>query len=175
MHSSGVVLDGGAIVIIGDSGAGKSTLAARMAAAGGHLLSDDTVFAVEDTGQVVGMADRSRLVEVVPRVPPANGQDPDGKFTVPARSVTTGPAEPRLLLFLDPVSEPEIRCRPVRPAEVMARLLRNGVMHLDPASGGPRLRALARLADACPAYTVTRGPEPPSGGMLEQWMEMARK
>jgi hypothetical protein len=43
LHASGVVLDGGAILIAGPPGAGKSSLAAALVRARGQLLSDDAV------------------------------------------------------------------------------------------------------------------------------------
>ena len=43
MHASGVVLDGGAVLVAGPPGAGKSSLAAALVRAGGQLLSDDAV------------------------------------------------------------------------------------------------------------------------------------
>ena len=43
MHASGVVLDGMAVLFMGQSGAGKSSLAAALVNAGGRLLSDDAV------------------------------------------------------------------------------------------------------------------------------------
>lgn len=173
LHASGVVIDDGAILIVGRSGAGKSTLAARFALAGAHLLSDDTIFAVERSGQVAGLGDSSRLADGLALAREPTGQDPDGKLTVPARSVTTGPAEPRLLLFLDEHLDSEIRCEPLRPGDAMAELLRSGFANLDPTSAAPHLKALGCLAESCRAFRVSRGPEPPPPAMLERWMEMA--
>ena len=42
-HSSGVVLDGRAMLFAGPRGAGQGSLAAALVTAGGHLLSDDAV------------------------------------------------------------------------------------------------------------------------------------
>jgi len=43
VHGSGVAFDGKALIAIGESGAGKSTLARLCVAAGGCLLSDETI------------------------------------------------------------------------------------------------------------------------------------
>ena len=175
VHASGVVVDGGgAILIVGKGGAGKSTLAARMAGRGARLLSDDTVFADARTGRVAGMADSSRLFESPPNGPGPSGQDPDGKLTVPAPVVTTGPAWPRLMLFLDATPQPAIEVLPLDPSDAMAGLVRAGFASLDPQAGPDRLQTLARLAEACPAWRVSRGPAPPSDEMLDEWMEMTR-
>jgi hypothetical protein len=43
VHGSGVAFDGKSVIAIGESGAGKSTLARLCLAAGGRLLSDETI------------------------------------------------------------------------------------------------------------------------------------
>jgi hypothetical protein len=43
MHASGVVVNGGAVLLSGSAGAGKSSLAAALIRVGGQLLSDDAV------------------------------------------------------------------------------------------------------------------------------------
>ena len=50
LHASAVVLDGRAVVFVGDAGAGKSTTAAAFARRGHPVLSDDVVALVEREG-----------------------------------------------------------------------------------------------------------------------------
>lgn len=175
MHASGVVVDDGAVVIFGRSGAGKSTLAARMALAGGCFLSDDTIYAVENTGEVAGMGDTCRLRDSMLEGPAWVGLDPDGKHAVRPGTATVAVARPRILLFLDPSPAPQVECRPLCPGEAMVELIRSGLFHLDPATAEVRMRTLGRLAEECPSFRVSRGPEPPSVGMLETWMEAATR
>jgi hypothetical protein len=52
LHASAVVLDGGAVAVVGGSGAGKSSLRAHLALRGGRFLTDD-VLAIETVGDVV--------------------------------------------------------------------------------------------------------------------------
>jgi len=173
LHASGVVVGDGAIVIIGRSGAGKSTLAASLARAGARFLSDDSVFVDGATGHLLGMGDTCRLLDPASSGHPVTGKDPDGKMTVAAGMPTTGPAQPRVILFIGSVQEPSIRCERLSAADTMTRLLRSSGTGIDPASGIRRLNALGRLAESCPAFAVSRGPEPPSPAMLEEWIEMA--
>ena len=56
LHASGVVLDGGAVLVTGAAGAGKSSLAAALVRAGGQLLSDDAVALEARGGALVAHA-----------------------------------------------------------------------------------------------------------------------
>jgi hypothetical protein len=58
LHAAAVAFEGRALVIVGPSGAGKSTLARAAVAAGGRLLSDETV-GLHPSGQVYGSPFRS--------------------------------------------------------------------------------------------------------------------
>ena len=173
MHASGVVVDGGAVVILGRSGVGKSTLAARMALAGGRFLSDDTIYAVERSGEVAGMGDTCRLRDDNLDGPVSIGMDPDGKYAVRPGTATVALAKPRVLLFLDTTNRPVIECHPLGAAEAMAELMRSGPLHVDPCTAEARMRTLGALAEGCPSFRVCRGPEPPSARMLDAWMSMA--
>jgi len=50
LHASAVVVDGRAIVALGESGAGKSTLAAHLVKRGAELAADDAVVVSDDCG-----------------------------------------------------------------------------------------------------------------------------
>lgn len=60
LHASAVAFSGRALVVVGPSGAGKSTLARSAVAAGGALLSDETV-GLLPSGRVFGSPFRSDL------------------------------------------------------------------------------------------------------------------
>jgi len=98
LHAAGVAFSGKALVIVGPSGAGKSTLARAAVAAGGELLSDETV-GLHPSGRVYGTPFRS---------------DPD---LVPTC------ASARLARITWVVKGPAESVHPVEPAEAVRMLL----------------------------------------------------
>ena len=61
LHASGIVIDGGAIAILGDSGYGKSTLAAALMGMGYTLLSDDVLVLAFVGNEVLAHPSLARL------------------------------------------------------------------------------------------------------------------
>lgn len=169
VHAAGVAVGQDAALILGSSGAGKSTLAARFVGQGAALLSDDMVLLDHESLDVSGFGDPCRLRDGFgpePRIAP----DPDGKRASVVGAVTTGPARPSLLLFLDATETPEPISRHLPPGDVMVQLLRSGFLSVDPDSDPSRVRALARLAEHCPALEVHRGPRHPSPATVRSWL-----
>lgn len=148
-HAGGVVLDGGAWVIIGQAQAGKSTLLAALAARGAEVLADDLVV-VEGLYAFAG----PRSIDLRSALPAALGGAP---------ALSRSRRESRLRMALGPIA-PRVPLRgwlflgwgeaelaPIGPAECLARLAAwRSAPELDSDPG--HLLALAGL----PAFTLCR-------------------
>lgn len=187
VHAACVEIEGSAILVAGDSGAGKSTLAARFVLLGARLVADDTTFLqAGDRLFVHGLGDAPRLAPEARRVMgyglgrsstgggDVGRDDPDGKAPLWAPAGPSPSSEPRLIVFPLPGRAGRAEAQPLGPADAMVRLLRSGLITLDPASDGARLRALARLGEACPAYLLPRGGREVTLGVLRGLMAKAR-
>ncbi|MFL5352222.1 potassium transporter TrkH [Archangium sp.] len=123
LHAAAVSFAGKALVIVGPSGAGKSTLARAAVAAGGALLSDETV-GLLPSGQVQGSPFRSDP-DLVPTCATARLTRLVWVVKGPAESVSpvAAPEAVRLLLqqsYRPPpgtVSLPEVTARAVAQVE----------------------------------------------------------
>ena len=117
LHAAAVAFSGAALVIVGPSGAGKSTLARNAVAAGGALLSDETV-GLLPSGEVHGSPFRSDA-DLVPTCAVARRARLVWVVKGPAESVSPveAPEAVRLLLqqaYRPPpgtVSRPELAVR----------------------------------------------------------------
>ncbi|MFY0529045.1 potassium transporter TrkH [Archangium gephyra] len=122
LHAAAVAFSGKALVIVGPSGAGKSTLARAAVAAGGALLSDETV-GLLPSGRVHGSPFRSDA-DLVPTCAEARLARIVWVVKGPAESVSPveAPEAVRLLLqqaYRPPpgtVSRPELAARAVELA-----------------------------------------------------------
>lgn len=55
LHAAAVVIEGGAIVFLGETGAGKSTLTSSLCSKGFQLLTDDGLLVVEEAGRFLAI------------------------------------------------------------------------------------------------------------------------
>lgn len=162
LHASGAVVRGRAVLAAGASDIGKSSLAAAWSAAGHQVLGDDVVF-LDAAGRARPF---KRLFKVVPAVlrevgltptPHPAGSDADeAAWYDPARGAGwAAPAGVGWLVFPDYQAGAATTMERVTAAGSLERLLESVVI-----SGLDRSRsfeALARLAEATPAYRITFG------------------
>jgi hypothetical protein len=139
LHAAGIVLEGGAYLLLGAEGSGKTTFASIAAERGVPVLSDDVVL-VESSGAglvALGAPIRDRSF-------PAPGP---GRWPVAALLLSSFGSPPGL----EPISR--LACEP--------RLAAN-LLYLSRAwnRGGRAHLALERLVSAVPVHRLTFAPEP---------------
>ncbi len=163
LHAAAVLVDGEAVVLLGNSGAGKSTMSIRLAASGHSLVADDMVFVDEQTLCVVGLPEPPRLDALhAADLGLAGRPHVAGKITVDVPNRARGPAPIALLALLDPTPAdagmPAIT--EAHAGDAMTALLRAGLLTIDPAQDSDRLGALARLASTHTAVRLSRDIDP---------------
>ncbi len=149
LHAAGVAFPTGALVIVGPSGAGKSTLARSAVAAGGALLSDETV-GLHPAGLVYGSPFRS---------------DPD---MVPVL------AEARLARLVAVVKGGAEATESLPPAEA-ARVVLQQAYRPPPELGGLR-ELVARVGawvEHVGMHRLICRKEPAAGTFARRWVETA--
>jgi hypothetical protein len=171
LHGSALVVDGRAVVIVGNSGAGKSTLAATLASrVGARVVSDDTcVVQVGDDGQAKVWPNTSmtrlwpdavrslgRSPESLPRAPGFK----DKLFLGNKDEVTASPLPLALMIALEldeTLTEPQLR--PFKPPQAVVATFFNLQKPLIGKSLHPQSHLLtmaARLCGKVPMIQVRR-------------------
>lgn len=139
LHAAAVAFNGEALVILGHSGAGKSTLARAAVAAGGELLSDETV-GLHPSGRVYGTPFRS---------------DPDMVPTL---------AEARLARLCRVAKGPHEALEPLSASEAVRTLLQQAYRPLPGTVSLPELAARAAAwAERRGLYRLTCRKHPEAG------------
>ncbi|EYD75057.1 Serine kinase of the HPr protein, regulates carbohydrate metabolism [Rubellimicrobium mesophilum DSM 19309] len=166
LHAGGVVLDGRAVLVLGDSGWGKSTLTARLGQAGGRVLSDDAMILEE-----AGAGASARPVYAGLRLLPDSlaalfdrtGGTPVAEYTDKARLAVEPPDDPgpvplaMILVLRPPVPASRVELARLSPLEACMAMLRNSFA-LDPgdrAQGARRLGRFGALAARVPAFALS--------------------
>jgi hypothetical protein len=157
LHAAGVVGPGGAWLLAGDSRSGKSTTCVTLVDGGWDYLSDDQVV-LSDAAGTVGVEGWPRRFNL--DAPPPAGRalwraamDPRERW--PGREHRGGPLAGLLFPRIEAASPTQLA--PVRPADVLGRLIRAAPWLLFGAAGASRLLALPATAAAAPSYSLRLG------------------
>jgi len=138
LHGTAIVVDGGAIALLGDTGYGKSTLAASFLANGASLLTDDLLL-LERTSRGVRAHPGPQRLKLFPDVAkdlfasaadsaPMNSVTGKRVFALPAGHQHSGAAPLRAIYVLAPPIESnanEIRFEALSAREAFVALLAN--------------------------------------------------
>jgi len=134
LHASGVAINGGAVVFLGDPGRGKSTLAALFYAQGHPLLADDLIaleFAAGGTPLALPAFPRIRLSPEVVNLlgaeldflPPAPAVNEEKVYYRAHRNFPEQPLPLSCVYVLDEGAT--LASEPLRPREALVELLRH--------------------------------------------------
>jgi hypothetical protein len=171
LHSTSVVVDGGAVGFLGDCGYGKSTLGAAFVQAGYPLLTDDLLVLKHTRHRFTAYPGPARI-KLFPEA--AQGLLGDGIGGVPMNGLTPklvialgrdgrswwGPAPLRAIYVLPaPTRTPRtdrVTIRTLSPRRAFVELTRNtfNAMVLEPARLARQFDLVARLATAVPVKAL---------------------
>ena len=159
IHSSGAVVDGRAVLALGESGAGKSSLAVSLISRGHRTLGDDTVF-VSPTAMAVPF---KRLLKVVPAVLAEMDIDPTSTvhwdpdwpeaWYDPREGAGWAPEAPiAVLALVGYAPKSPIRVTPIPSAEALSVLI--GSVLSTGLSAGDSFDTLLKVVEGAQAYRM---------------------
>jgi hypothetical protein len=169
LHSSSVVVAGGAVAFLGDCGYGKSSLAAACISAGHRLLTDDLLVAEESETGWIAHPGPSRMKlypemadhffgPYAPRVP-MNADTPKAILSIPPASMQTTAVPLAALVVLRPATgdEPGVELAPLSPREAFVAFTTNTFNDLPRGPGGLQhhLDWASRLASGVSAWRLS--------------------
>lgn len=161
VHASGVVADGGAVLLAGASGSGKSTTALTAAAAGLGFLGDDACMVTFEPDAVAhAVYGRAKLEpDALERLPVLRHLvvDTDAGSPVLEPVAQLAPSTPlRAVALVDVGAVEGTSIRRIAPADAFRRLVEGA----RDEGAGTTLRGLKRLAVDVPCVALTVGRDP---------------
>ncbi len=165
LHGGAVVLDGRAVVVLGDTGTGKSTLAYAAHLRAWPVLADDAVLVrlVDGIAQASGLPRPISVgADVVVDAIPGGRPVPDDVRTrteLPAGTLATTTNPVAALLVMTGVDPRGPGIDPMRGPDVLRRVLQASTSLADPARR-PELFAMAGALARLPTWSVRHGSDP---------------
>jgi hypothetical protein len=165
LHATAIVVDGSAIVFLGDSGFGKSSLAACCLNGGYRLLTDDLLLVHEDAGRMLAYPGPARIKlfpKVARRFVPAAGDCPPlnggtAKSILPIdRAAGTAPTELRAIYVLaaprDVCRRDSVSSEPLSAREAFIELVKSTFNRrlADPRRLQRQFESMTRIANRVP-------------------------
>jgi len=164
LHGAAFLIDGRAVVVLGNTGMGKSTLAYAAHRAGLGVIADDAVIVHLDDG-TVRIAGRARPISVAADVAPALAgarpvpDDLRARVELPADTLVGGTHPAAALVVLEGPDPGGAALAPIAGVEVL-----HAVIRVDPtladAQHRPRLFAIAGALGRLPTWRAHRGTDP---------------
>lgn len=170
IHAAGLAKAGKASLFLGRSGSGKSTLSLNMVRAGFGLLSDDTVFIRDRSGEVEVLSFpeeiniREETLELLPelsRVRKLNVNELRQKSSFHIEELypncIVDSAIPVIMVFPEISDIESTSFVPMAGTEALSESLRYGYFFLDPSTSERHFRLMSLLANQVDSYRLYSG------------------